>query len=426
VVAREAPLRVAVVVGRFPVLSETFVLHQVLGLLDLDVDVHVFAAAPPPNETLELGNAARHALQGRVHVRSMPGGGGPARWLDMLRRIAALGDRAPLAVRALATLRRRGEALSPHAATLLDLVEHGPFQVVQAHFGDSGRVCAALPGSAARLVTAFHGYDANVAPRMLGSRIYDGLFARGDAFTANSRFLQSKLMALGCPPERLHVLPMGVDTHTLRFEPRRAPAPGERMRLLCVARLVEAKGIVFVIEAVASLVARGIDASLLVVGEGPERAALETRIAALQLADRVQLTGGLAVEQVHEAYRQAHAFVLASIRGARGDEEAQGLVVQEAQACGLPVVVSDIGGIAEGIAPGRSGLVFTAGDSEALCAALAELYARREEWGAMGAIGRRLVEDRFSRTELDRQLVSLYRDLIATGSAPPPFRHERA
>lgn len=414
-------MRIALVVGRFPVLSEVFVLQQVTGLLDLGAHVEIFSERPPPGEvTHELYRA--YDLASRTHYPSEASGGALGGWIDLGRRAASAGlARVPVLSGTAFRLARRSASraslsISP-MRRLYDLIERGPFDVVHAHFGDSGRLCAALPRRAAKLVTSFHGYDANVAPRLEGLGIYDELFSRGDAFTVNSRFLKGRLIALGCPEDRITILPMGVDLDRFTFTPRRLD-PGQPVELLTVGRLVSAKGVAYAIRAVAELIARGVSVRYRVVGEGEERGALEALIRELGVADRVTLAGPKAHEEVRALYKDAHVFVLPSIRAGRGDEEAQGLVVAEAQASGLPVIVTDIGGVAEGIAPGESGLVCRAADAGSLSSAIERLIERANDWPGMGLAGRRLVEAKYSLPRLNRALLDLYQSLLARAEPP--------
>ena len=88
----------------------------------------------------------------------------------------------------------------------------------------------------------------------------------------------------------------------------------------------------------------------------------------------------------------------------------------EAMACGLPVVATAVGGVAESIVPDRSGLLVRQRDPEAMAAAIIELADRSDEWSAMGRIGRRHVEQRFDLEALNDGLVEIYRQV---GAAPP-------
>src|SRR5690606_1422353 len=148
------------------------------------------------------------------------------------------------------------------------------------------------------------------------------------------------------------------------------------------------KGFDCSIRAVRRLLDAGLDLEYEIVGAGEERAALDSLIRELALSGRVRLLGAKRDHEVSQLYQRAHLFVLPSVRSPRGDEETQGLVVQEAQANGLPVVVSDVGGIREGIAENESGLVFRAGDVDHLAKVLRGLIQRKDQWPEMGRAGR--------------------------------------
>lgn len=404
-------MRIAFVAGRFPVLSEVFILQQVTGLLELGADVEIFANRPPPGEPIH-DLYRDYGLASRTHYPSEAPAGRLRRWVDLGRRAANV-DRArwPALARTLfqSTSTRAGiPFLSMSRA--VELLRRDRYDIVHAHFGDSGRICAALPKSEARLVTTFHGYDANVAPRLAGPHIYRDLFSRGDAFTVNSQFLRRRLVSLGCPDNRITILPMGVDLDKFACTPRRR-RPGEPVDLLTVGRLVPAKGIAYAIRAVAELLARGVALRYRIVGDGEERVPLEALIRELGVGDRVTLEGPKPHEEVRALYHEAHVFVLPSVRTPRGDEETQGLVVQEAQAAGAPVIVTDIGGVAEGILPGESGLSCRAADTASLSGAIERILARSDDWPAMGLAGRRLVEQKYSLPSLNRALLDLYQSL---------------
>ena len=112
------------------------------------------------------------------------------------------------------------------------------------------------------------------------------------------------------------------------------------------------------------------------------------------------------------AYRESDLFVLPSIRAADGSEEAQGLVLQEAQAMGLPVVTTNIGGIPEGIDDGGSGYLVPPDHAAALADRLTEFAADPERRRRFGVRGRELVEERFDIERLNDQLVDCYAETI--------------
>ena len=148
-------------------------------------------------------------------------------------------------------------------------------------------------GSPARcggaLVVSFHGYDFSAWPRQAGRDAYVRLFATADAVTVNSRHTWDRLADSGCPPERLHLLPVGVDLDATPFQ-ERGRAPDGEVRALTVARLVEKKGIAYAIRAVAQARAAYPELVYHIAGDGPLRAELETLARDLGVAEQVIFT----------------------------------------------------------------------------------------------------------------------------------------
>ena len=102
------------------------------------------------------------------------------------------------------------------------------------------------------------------------------------------------------------------------------------------------------------------------------------------------------------------ALVLLASVSLEGDQEGQGLFLQEAQACGLPVIATQHGALPEGMLPGKSGLLTPERDSQALADRLKELIAHPETWPMIGRNGRKFVEARYDIRKLNQQLVQLY------------------
>ena len=117
---------------------------------------------------------------------------------------------------------------------------HRTFDIIHCHLGPVGISGAHLKelGIPGRLVTTFHGYDAGLYPHEHGLGVYRTLFRVGDLFTANTDYTAHRMVYLGCPSNRLVVLPVGVDLSSLTFR-ERTLMPGEPVKLLTVARLVE-------------------------------------------------------------------------------------------------------------------------------------------------------------------------------------------
>ncbi len=202
---------------------------------------------------------------------------------------------------------------------------------------------------------------------------------------------------------KLHVVHCGVDPR--RYGGKQvAAAPG--LALLFVGRLVAAKGLFTLLEALAR--AGRPDLRLTLIGDGPERAALEAEARRLGLAAR--FLGYRGQSEVAEAMRAADALVLPSF--------AEGLpvVLMEAGASGLPVIATRLAGVEELVVDGGSGLIVPPGDADALAHAIDRLADMpREAREAMGQRGRARVAAEFDAADAAARLAALF----DRGDAPP-------
>jgi colanic acid/amylovoran biosynthesis glycosyltransferase len=432
------PLRIAFFVGAFPVASETFILRQISGLLDLGHDIHVFSDAPGDQQVMH-DSVQQYGLLDRTTFMD-----GPAESIcwEMPVRPVSGETWLPGAERPVANVSRLAHAfpvLSQCAATSPELTRRvlnareysyragslsgayrlatllkarRSFDVLHAHFGpvaNSFRFAREL--FEAPMVVSFHGYDFCTTPRKEGRDVYDRLWPVSERVTANSEFTRQRLTALGCPTQKQTVLPVGLDLNEFSFR-ERIRSPGEPVRLLTVARLVEIKGHEFALRAVAQLREAGVNVHYDIVGDGPLRKKLVTLTTELGLSDAVTFHGTRRETEVREFFAQAHMFMLTSV-DISGDQEGQGLVLQEAQACGLPVVATRHGAFPEGIAPENAHWLVPERDGTALAMRLRELIGAHEQWPAMGRAGRHFVEQRYDIRALNRRLVEIYSQAIA-------------
>jgi glycosyltransferase involved in cell wall biosynthesis len=210
--------------------------------------------------------------------------------------------------------------------------------------------------------------------------------------------------ALGIDPVRLPVLWMGVDTERFRDDGSRLPQRG-RLHVVTIARLNAMKGHRHALAAVCTALSAGCDVRYTIAGEGPFRQTIEEEIRRLGLQDRVELTGTIAEGAVVGLLQQADAFVLPSV----GLGEAAPVSVMEAMACGLPVIVSIIGGTPDMIADGVDGLLVEQGDERALAEALIRLAGDPEERTRLGMRARRRAVRDFDSRQTARGLLEAIR-----------------
>lgn len=215
--------------------------------------------------------------------------------------------------------------------------------VVHAHWIVPQGLVAALALAARRrappLVVTAHGADLFALRGRVFRTFKRAAALRAATVTVVSHAMRREVEALGIDPARIHVRPMGVDLATFAPDAGTARSAAE---LLFVGRLVEKKGLRYLIDALPKIVSAIPQASLTVAGFGPEMASLRAQVQRLGLEDRVRFEGAVPQSALPALYRRAAAMVAPFIVATDGDREGLGLVMVEALGCGCPVVTTRI------------------------------------------------------------------------------------
>jgi colanic acid/amylovoran biosynthesis glycosyltransferase len=196
----------------------------------------------------------------------------------------------------------------------------------------------------------------------------------------------------------------------LKALPVRAREANPRPRLVCVGRLSAEKGHFGLLEAFKAVRNRGVDAELVLVGDGPERERIEDVVSALDLVGHVQLLGRLPADATLNEIARSDLLVLASFM------EGLPVVLMEAMALGLPVISSRVAGVPELVEHGVEGLLFTPGKWSELTETLHTLLSNQQLREQMGKAGRSKVEHEF---EIGRAVEPLARHLAETAAGVP-------
>lgn len=248
-----------------------------------------------------------------------------------------------------------------------------------------------VPGNTGILCTS-HGGDLFALQGGILQRLKRLAFRLSDHVTVVSHAMKERLLALGCPAETVTVQSMGVDV-TSTFVPDKAI---EKTReLVFVGRLVEKKGVPTLIEALGLLADDFPTVQLTIVGDGPDRPALEQQVADLGLDRQVEFAGARPNDAVPRFYQSAKIAIVPSVVAADGDQEGLGLVAVEAMGCGCATIASDLPALRDVISHDETGLVFRSADAADLAAKLRRLLTDPALQARLATNGRRFVEEKF-------------------------------
>jgi colanic acid/amylovoran biosynthesis glycosyltransferase len=408
-------MKIAFLLRKFPVISETFILDQVVGLIEHGVEVDIYALFEGDRRK---SHPLLHAynLFERVKYPTVKCAESALSRLARSPQILWADNSASFCqkLQSLNIFKYGRQARLLHLLYFSSIFNgHQTYDIVHCHFGMSGLVGVDLRDLGllqGQIVTSFHGMDIHVYPKLNGANIYQRLFDQGDLFTVNSDFTLDCLVELGCPETKIAKLPVGLRTQQYKTKLNRDTT--DTLNILTVARLTEKKGLEYSIRAIAKLYPQFPHLRYNIVGEGELQLQLNQLIQDLQATDYIHLLGSRNQVELRQLYAQTDIFVLASVTAADGDMEGQGLVLQEAQASGLPVVSTWHNGIPEGVLVNQSAFLVPEKDINALAKKVAYLITHPSQRQQMGQAGQTFVKDYFDLQLLNQQLLALYQSLL--------------
>jgi colanic acid/amylovoran biosynthesis glycosyltransferase len=406
------PMKIAFIVYEFPKLSESFVVSQITGLLDLGHDVHIFADRNPQESEINADVLKYHLIDRTCYIGPIP----ENKTIRRLKTLLLIGPnllKAPVRLsKALKILLTRQEGFSYGLLYYAFAFLRKDFDVIHCHFGPAGNIGSFLKqaGFGAKLITTFHGYDVTKYIAQHGPDVYKRLFSNGDLFTYNSEATKEKILALGCPPERMVKLPMGINLDKINFEERKV-SPDGQINVLSVGRLIEMKGGEYAIKAVAKIIGKFPNVRYNIVGDGPLRESLKKLMHELGATDKIALLGWVSSDKLDSLYKSSHIFLHPSIKATDGNMEGQGVVLLEAMAYGLPVVATSHGAFPETVGDSAAGFLAGERDVDVLAERLEYLITNPQTWPHLGKNGLRHVEKHYNIKALNQKLLQIYKDL---------------
>lgn len=293
-----------------------------------------------------------------------------------------------------------------------EYVKRNNISLLHAHHGQLGVLLLPFKEETnLPLVTSIRGRDATLANQPIG--YLDNmkmLFDRGERFFPVCQYLADRLIAWGCPSEKIRVLYGGVDLNEFKY---RAPHKGDSQNILSIGRLVEKKGHHILMQAFQKIRGKFPNATLTIIGRGGLEEYLISLANQLNLGDSFRLLNHLPKDQVREQMTNADIFCAASLEAADGDVEGIPNTLKEAMAIGVPVISTNHAGIPELITNNKEGVLVQENNVDELADALEFMLSNREKWETYTVAARQKVEQKFNLAQQLQQQAEFYDELVA-------------
>lgn len=401
-------MRIAFLVGEFPALSETFILNQITGLIDLNHEIDIFAYGPRDERKVHP-DIQKYNLNNKCYYHDIP----KNKFFRLIKAFYLLLSnlhRNPKGLFSTLNFIKYGKqvfSLVPFYSAI-SFLKHNNYDTILCHFGPIGNLGAILKDSGiinGKLLTVFHGNDISEYIRRNGESAYDFLFKTGDLFLPISDYWRNKLIDLGCNEEKLIVHRMGVDID--KFELSRIKRDNSKIKILSTARLVEKKGIEYGVRAVIKVLKRESNIEYNIIGNGPLKSELEAIITKHNVAHKIKFLGWKEQEELKKLLENTDILLAPSITSKSGDMEGIPVVLMEAMAMGIPVVSTKHSAIPELVKDGVCGFLVEEKDVNALSDSLFELISNKKLRVSYGLNGRKQVENEYNIKKLNSELIRI-------------------
>ncbi len=394
----EFSMKIGYILRQFPILSETFVINEIIALQSLGADIYPISLSHPEQcqETL------RSKVRKETHVLANKGIEDTTSESQFLQKAQHLVSEF---------------GLSPFyaelAANTAAFVLENKLDLLHAHFATESALVAMLAGKLTGVPFTFtaHAYDIFIAGMATGGESLDYRLRTlvenaAKAITISDYNRRYLLDRVGREfNDKIEVVHCGIDPET--FEPSNRDS-SDSIVLLCVGRFVEKKGHEFLLRAFRTASSLHENMRLRLIGDGPLKASTVELCMELGLEEKVDFLGGLSSEAVNDEMKKADIFVLHSVTAANGDREGIPVSLMEAMASGLPVIATRHSGIPELVTDGYSGFLTEERDVERLAKCIIETASSREKRIDMGRNGRALIMERYNLNRESTRLAALF------------------
>lgn len=409
------PLKIAVIVNVFPKLSETFIVNQITSLIDKGHEVKIFAQSR--GDVLKVHKNIRdYDLLKKTIYKQKPSKNRIKRVLVFFKLLTnnLWQVNWKLLFKSLNYFKygRRAINLKVFFERKFYILNKD-FDLVHVHFAMNGIDVANYKAEGflnnIKIIVSFHGFDINPSKIDYYQTYYKILFEQTYQFTVNTIYTKELLYSVNPVLENVTIIPESLDVKMFKKGEMNAVRDNV-FRIVYCGRLVPFKGGNLLPLIMEELLSRNMDnIHLHIIGDGVLRQNIKAEIETRKLQRVITMEGALTQKEIKNIFENSNVFLLPGVYDKKdGRAENQGLVIQEAQAMELPVVVSDVGGMKYGMIPDFTGFVVKENDIAGFADAIESIYKDSLKAINMGKKGRKFVKENYSSEVLVDKLVSIY------------------
>lgn len=391
-------MKIAYVLKGFPKLSESFVLTEIVELLKNGHDIQIFSINLSVDDVKHEGIQDYNILQ-RTHYFNI-------NRIFKVNFVNLLKYFLKGVVQDLCELRIHINILTFNLklAYFATIMKKNDVELIHAHFATMGNVVKKLSKilDLPYTLTA-HAYDIYLSPDSDELRY---VMKNAESIVTisqyNKNYLQSKIGI----NNRIDVIRCGIDLD--RFNPQIKFNNNDRIKMLTVGRLVEKKGIEYLIKAIPIVIKETKTCDLTIVGSGPLNVSLHKLVHDLKIEEYVQFKEDVPDPELIHYYTQSDMFILPCIIAENGDRDGIPVVIMEAMAMELPVISTRVSGIPELVEDGISGILVPTKDENVIADAIIKLYKNSQLSLEMGKKGRKIIEEKYNIILESEKLINVF------------------
>ena len=398
---------VAVLMSRFPTVTETFILRE---MIEMERQAQPVRVVPMIRETPKvIHDAARPWIDRALYTKWVSAAIVAANLRTLARhplRYAALLARLIVGTITSPDVLARTLAVFPKSVFLAAELTREGVRHIHAHYATHPSTMALIIARLSPVTFSFtvHAHDIQVNRALLRWKLRETRFVRSIS-DYNKRFLERLYPAEA--KDKIVVVHVGIYPEVYEEKARQVtPDPSAPAKILCVAAHKPYKGLPYLIEACATLRDEGVALQCDIVGDGPMRPELEAMIRDRALGGVVNIAGPRPEADVARMMAEARMFVLPSIVASDGQMEGIPVALMEAMATGRAVVSTRISGIPELVEDGRNGFLVEPEDARALAEAMKKILTDPELAETMGRRGQEKVRAEFSQRQCVASLIA--------------------